>query len=148
MLMFSDVLKTLLKLSLMLAIFIAAFSLGFNILLVEQDAFDTFGWSFMKTMVMATGEFEFEGIFHPDNGDLPFPYATIVLFIVFLAVMTIILMNLMVGLAVDDIREVQGNAELKKLSAQVELVLEMEKSFPSFNSRKNMFIEIVNIALH
>ena len=33
--------------------------------------------------------------------------------------MGIIMMNLLVGLAVDDIKEVQDNAQLKKLSAQV-----------------------------
>ena len=33
--------------------------------------------------------------------------------------MAIIMMNLLVGLAVDDIKEVQDHAELKKLSSQV-----------------------------
>ena len=50
---------------------------------------------------------------------LPFPGATIVLFVVFVVVMAIIMMNLFVGLAVDDIKEVQEHAELKKLASQV-----------------------------
>ena len=41
------------------------------------------------------------------------------LFVVFVVVMGIIMMNLLVGLAVDDIKEVQDNAQLKKLAAQV-----------------------------
>ena len=36
--------------------------------------------------------------------------------------MAIIMMNLLVGLAVDDIQEVQRNAELKKLSSQVKII--------------------------
>ena len=54
---------------------------------------------------------------------LPFPGATIVLFVVFVVVMAIIMMNLFVGLAVDDIKEVQEHAELKKLSSQVEPIV-------------------------
>ncbi len=50
---------------------------------------------------------------------LPFPGATVFMFVIFVLVMAIIMMNLLVGLAVDDIKEVQDHAELKKLSSQV-----------------------------
>ena len=45
---------------------------------------------------------------------------TAVLFIVFVIIMSIIIMNLLTGLAVDDIQSIAENAELKKLSMQVE----------------------------
>jgi len=41
--------------------------------------------------------------------------------------MTIIIMNMMVGLAVDDIVEIQNNAEFSKLSLNTRLVLESER---------------------
>ena len=45
---------------------------------------------------------------------------TAFLFFVFVIVMSIIIMNLLTGLAVDDIQSIAENAELKKLSMQVD----------------------------
>ena len=55
--------------------------------------------------------------------EVPFPGTTITIFISFLIVMAIVLINLLVGLAVNDIKKVQENAELKKLATQVQEVL-------------------------
>ena len=51
----------------------------------------------------------------------PFPVYSGIVFIVFVFMMTIIIMNMMVGLAVDDIVEIQNNAEFSKLSLNVRL---------------------------
>ena len=42
-----------------------------------------------------------------------------VLFIIFVVLMTIIMMNLITGLALDDIQKIAENAEYKKLAMQV-----------------------------
>ena len=89
------------------------------------------------------GEFEFEGMFteHDDpdkniaeNAEaakiIPFPKYSTVLFVVFVFVMSIIISNLLVGLAVDDIKEIQEHAEREKLSMHVQLVLETERFLP------------------
>ena len=73
----------------------------------------------LKTFVMMIGEFEYEGIFDQSSDDVPFQYYSIILFIVFVLVMGIVIMNLLVGLAVDDIKEIQENAELHQLSMNV-----------------------------
>lgn len=44
--------------------------------------------------------------------------------------MTILLTNLMVGLAVDDIKAVLDQAVMKRVSMQVNLVIDVEKSLP------------------
>ncbi len=89
----------------------------------------------VKTTVMMLGEYEYESnLFPPES--LPFPTATNVLFIVFLVVMAIIIMNLLVGLAVDDIKAVQDQAVLKRLAMQVELVLDVERTLPIFLLRR------------
>jgi hypothetical protein len=78
---------------------------------------------------MMIGEFEYEGIF---NGDIE-PQSinvTYAFFIGFLVVMSIIIVNLLVGLAVDDIKAVQDQALLKRLAMQVELVLDVERLMP------------------
>ena len=46
-------------------------------------------------------------------------YYSNLLFVVFVLVMGIVVMNLLVGLAVDDIKEIQENAELHQLSLNV-----------------------------
>ena len=92
---------------------------------------------------MMIGEFEFEGMFteHDDpdkdvaeNAEaakiIPFPQYSTVLFVVFVFVMSIIVSNLLVGLAVDDIKEIQEHAEREKLSMHVQLVLETERFLP------------------
>ena len=92
---------------------------------------------------MMIGEFDFEGIFteHDDpsmnateNGEMakniPFPDYSSLLFVVFVFIMSIIITNLLVGLAVDDIKGIQDNAELEKLSMNVQLVLESERFLP------------------
>merc|ERR1712203_818244 len=58
---------------------------------------------------------------------IPFPTYSSLVFLAFVFVMSIIIMNLMVGLAVDDITEIQNNAELQKLSLNTRLVLESER---------------------
>lgn len=108
--------------------------------MILQLAFDTPTWSLVKTYVMMIGEFEFEGMFtendDPDASEsensenarkIPFPDYSTLLFLVFVFVMSIIISNLLVGLAVDDIQEIQENAELEKLSMNVHLVLESER---------------------
>ena len=46
--------------------------------------------------------------------------------------MSIVIMNLMVGLAVDDIKQIQENAELEKLSMHVSKLNEFCKTFTTF----------------
>ena len=98
----------------------------------------------LKTYVMMIGEFEFEGLFtehfetetnnetqnFEEAKNIPFPDYSALLFVFFVFVMSIIITNLLVGLAVDDIKEIQENAELEKLSMHVQLVLESERFLP------------------
>ena len=136
--MFFDILKTFLKFGVVFFIFIIAFGLGFNLLLNNQDPFSSVGKSLLKTAVMMIGEFEYEGIFHNDDDDqMPeFPNLTYAFFVAFLIIMSIIIVNLLIGLAVDDIKSVQEQAILKRLAMQVELVLDVERLLPDFVLRK------------
>lgn len=139
--MFFDILRTFFKFAVIFLLFIIAFGLGFHalILTTSEGPFSDIGFAFVKTAVMMVGEFEFDTLFFspPNEGnDLPFPITTILLFVAFLIIMSIILMNLMVGLAVDDIKAVQDQAILKRLAMQVELVLDVERLLPNFLLRK------------
>ena len=79
-----------------------------------------------------TGEFEYEGLII----NTQFPELTFAFFLVFMIIMTIIVVNLLIGLAVDDIQAVQDNAILKRLAMQVELVLDVERMLPTIILRR------------
>ena len=66
-----------------------------------------------------------------------FPFSlTYAFFVAFLIIMSIIVANLLIGLAVDDIKAVQDKAILKRLAMQVELVLDTERLLPNFILRR------------
>ena len=128
--MFTDILKTFAQFSMVFALFIIAFGLGFHMLLHEQKpvAFLTPARATLKTMMGMLGEFEYDSVFNSDEYD-PMPVAWFI-YVAYLVVNCIIVMNLLVGLAVDDIKEVQEQAGLKRLAMQVDLTLDVEKALP------------------
>ena len=128
--MFTDILKTFAQFSMVFALFIIAFGLGFHMLLHEQKpvAFLTPARATLKTMMGMLGEFEYDSVFNSDEYN-PMPVAWFI-YVAYLVVNCIIVMNLLVGLAVDDIKEVQEQAGLKRLAMQVDLTLDVEKALP------------------
>merc|ERR1712226_983818 len=110
--------------NLVLFLFIVAFGMGFYTLLQNQDEFSTVVYSMIKTGVMMIGEFEYTSIFFGEDGTAYKPEGswqavTMIFFVVFAVVMSIITMNLLVGLAVDDIKAVQDTAVLQRMAMQV-----------------------------
>ncbi|XP_041463333.1 transient receptor potential cation channel subfamily A member 1 homolog isoform X1 [Lytechinus variegatus] len=144
--MFTDILKTFAKFVVLFILFIIAFALAFYALLMNQSPFNRIEYSLVKTFVMMIGEFEFDSIFHtqtyldqPDLtqqedflGNVYYEGITYVIFVVFVVIMSIIIMNLLVGLAVDDIKEVQEQAKLQRLAMQVDLAMDVQEALPSF----------------
>ena len=89
-----------------------------------------------QTAVMMVGEMEFMDLFLHEKEDVPYETFSLSLFFIFVIVMTIIVMNLLVGLAVDDIKAVQDTANLKRLAMLVTLSLDVEMLLPEFIRRK------------
>ncbi|MPC17481.1 Transient receptor potential cation channel subfamily A member 1 [Portunus trituberculatus] len=96
----------------------------------DQPPFGSLPRSLLKTSVMTIGEFEYDSIFNDMDQTLPYPEVTYIVFVTFLALMSILIMNLLVGLAVDDIKAVQDQAILKRLAMQTQLVLDVEVFIP------------------
>ena len=86
---------------------------------------------------MMTGEMEFDGYFAPltlrdknDVADTPltplyYPESTYTMFVIFVIIVPIVFMNLLVGLAVDDIKEVYRDAELERSIMKIELIFQV-----------------------
>ncbi|XP_072178739.1 uncharacterized protein [Diadema setosum] len=147
--MFIDIVRTFMKFVLVLILFVVAFALAFYTLLMNQQPFHRIEYSFAKTFVMMIGELDFGNIFHSQNylntentladGEEDFfltsvfyQSITYVIFTLFLVIMSILIMNLLVGLAVDDIHAIQEKAKLHRLAMQVELVMEVQQALPIF----------------
>ncbi|XP_077989290.1 transient receptor potential cation channel subfamily A member 1-like [Glandiceps talaboti] len=147
--MFIDVFKTFCRFSIILTLFLMAFALSFYALLMNQPTFSSPGYALMKTFVMMTGEFGYDEIFHATtyldeierNEDvfaemIWYEALTYIMFTIFLVIAAILIMNLLVGLAVDDIKGVQELAVLKKHALQVELALDVEQMLPPYIRKK------------
>ncbi|XP_063963704.1 transient receptor potential cation channel subfamily A member 1 homolog [Lytechinus pictus] len=147
--MFIDILRTFMKFVLILILFVVAFALAFYTLLMNQQPFHSVQYSFAKTFVMMIGELDFGDIFHSQNylrtentladseedfflTSVFYEGITYTIFALFLIIMSILIMNLLVGLAVDDIHAIQNKAKLHRLAMQVELVMEVQRALPIF----------------
>jgi len=104
-----------------------AFALSFYILFRESseqggaEMFANIPVSFLKTIVMFTGEFE--------ASNLPFgtlPYTSHVIYLLFVFLVAIILLNLLNGLAVNDTGEIRRDAERLSLAARAKLISRIE----------------------
>ncbi|KAK6299485.1 hypothetical protein J4Q44_G00295180 [Coregonus suidteri] len=81
---------------------------------------------------MMVGELNYQSNFldiYLDN-KFPFPFLTFYLLVMFIIFMPILLMNMMIGLAVGDIAEVQRSAALKRIAMQIELHTNLEEKMP------------------
>eukprot|EP00057_Strongylocentrotus_purpuratus_P015615 XP_011670089.1 PREDICTED: transient receptor potential cation channel subfamily A member 1 homolog [Strongylocentrotus purpuratus] len=139
--MFEDVLFSTVKFLAVILLFLIAFALAFNTLLLNQTDFHSFGDSFLRTIAMTTGELDFSRIFHSQNylgtenvsteedyvltsvfSDL----ITSVMFVVFAIVMPIIAMNLLIGVAVEDIHGIRQKATFYYMKLKVDRVISAE----------------------
>ncbi|KAI8787326.1 transient receptor potential cation channel subfamily A member 1 [Biomphalaria glabrata] len=136
--MFLEILRTLVQVLCVFSILIIAFGLSFYILLSieESKAFSTPPLSLLKTFMMML-ELDYMASFNEQYTDdredtLHFGTLTLTLLTIFVLLMPILLMNLLIGLAVGDIESVQKDARLKRLAMQVELHINIERKMPLF----------------
>ncbi|XP_060717359.1 transient receptor potential cation channel subfamily A member 1b [Tachysurus vachellii] len=130
--MFGEITKTLVSVLVLFIFLLLAFGLSFHALMLHQGEFNSIGLSLAQTFVMTVGELNYETSFQEAylQGLLPFPAVTYYVFVFFILLMPILFMNLMIGLAVGDIAEVQRNAALKRIAMQIELHTNLEEKLP------------------
>ena len=94
----------------------------------------------MLKALMMSREMDYVSIFFKDNPPLgwgndwdqdwekvPFPFITYGMFLVFFFFVSIVALNVLVGLTVDDIRNFLENADLRKLTMRLKFILQMEQ---------------------
>ncbi|XP_030629407.1 transient receptor potential cation channel subfamily A member 1a [Chanos chanos] len=132
--MFREICKTLLSIIVLFFYLILGFTLSFYALMIEQRNFSKVFLSLMQTFVMMVGEINYqENFLKPFLArELPFPHMSYAIFVWFVLLVPILLMNLLIGLAVGDIAEVQTNASLKQIAMQIELHTNLEEKLPKW----------------
>ncbi|KAG5876875.1 hypothetical protein JTB14_021238 [Gonioctena quinquepunctata] len=131
-LMFSAVLQNVVKVLLAFFCLLIGFTLSFSIQFHNFEQFRDPWRALVKTTVMMMGEFEYSDLFAetaPNSSLLPATSRFIFLFFIILT--SIVLMNLMVGVAVSDIQELHRRGRAKKLEKQAEFLSQLEKVISS-----------------
>ena len=102
--MFTTVSKNFAKFLAAYFCLLVAFALSFCVLFPNYQSFNVaLPAAIVKTLVMMAGEIEYENFIY-ENGDALFPYTGHLMILIFTVLVSIILMNLLVGLAVNDIQ--------------------------------------------
>ncbi|GAU91552.1 hypothetical protein RvY_03783-2 [Ramazzottius varieornatus] len=154
--MFLGILKTLLRAMLVFSFLIVAFALAFHVLLpimlypndpqfyrTPDLRIDLSGLrtphlnmipSILRISTMGLGDLDMVSnyIYPSTDGQLPFPNTTYIFLWMVIIAISILLMNLMIGLAVGDIEKVQASATLRRIAMQVELHTNLERRLPGW----------------
>lgn len=130
-LMFSGVAKSMMKFLFSFVFLLFGFSFSFHILFQELPVFETFPLSFVKTLMMMSGEIAFsEFVLAMDV-----PLSGLVFLSLYLFIVAILLANLFIGLAVNDIPSLQKQGRIHRLAKQASYIVAFEKLLLVLKSR-------------
>lgn len=139
--MYIEVLLTFVKVILIFSTVLIGYSLVFYVLLKQEDNFSSVWVSLVKVFVMMVGEMDYSDILTDNVVNnatvpgtnllyVPLPELSYIMFVMFVLSVSIVLMNLLVGLAVGDIDSIQKTANLRTLIDQALLVDNIQKKYP------------------
>lgn len=88
---------------------IIGFALSFAVLFQDNEGFRDSWQAIVRTMIMMVGEYDYGDLFKIDDTDQKYylPITTRIVFFIFVLLASIVLINLMIGLAVNDIQELE-----------------------------------------
>ncbi|XP_064106442.1 transient receptor potential channel pyrexia-like [Macrobrachium nipponense] len=124
-LMFSKVGKSIIKFLLAFVSILIGFSLGFHIIYQKLNVFGDYKISFVKTLTMMTGGLLYKEFV--DTKGSPVGVYCLIFLSMFLFMVTIIMSNLLIGLAVNDIPELKRQGKIRRLVKQASYLIAFEK---------------------
>lgn len=122
-LMFSRVAKSIIKFIAAFFSLIIGFSISFMVLFHNKEAFRSFPLSLVKTLTMMIGEIEYSALLD----DIEMPLMSCLFLVLFLFLVCVLMANLLIGLAVNDIPDLQRQGKIKRLSKQASYLVSYEK---------------------
>lgn len=120
------VFTSLLKVLPMVILFIFAFSMAFFLLMNNDEGFQDIPISMLTTSVMMAGEIDFREVFLEKEG--PHILLERVFVLGFLVIITIVIMNLLVGLAVGDTDKTMKRSKVEKRYYKASLIVTLQRS--------------------
>ncbi|XP_018566052.1 transient receptor potential channel pyrexia-like [Anoplophora glabripennis] len=123
------------KLLLAYSCLLIGFAVSFCIMFPDSSTFANPFIALISAIVMMSGELNLDILVDgdPENPPLYLEVSAQITFTLFVLFVTIILMNLLVGIAVDDIQGLQKTAGLSKLVRQTKLISHIEQALFSGN---------------
>ncbi|XP_045625444.1 transient receptor potential channel pyrexia isoform X2 [Procambarus clarkii] len=121
-LMFTRIAKSALKFIASFISLLIGFALSFMVLFYEKEEFGSFGRSLAKTLMMMVGELDYTGMVDSNTA-----YISYIVLMVFLFLVCVLMANLLIGLAVDDISNLERLGEIERLSKQASYLVTFEK---------------------
>ena len=97
----------------MVILLIFAFSMAFFLLRSNDEGFDNIPIAMLTTSVMMVGEIDYRSVFL-DNQNGPYIALQGIFLLCFLLIITVVIMNLFVGLAVGDTDQVMKKSKAEK----------------------------------
>jgi len=127
--MYIKVQKEFLKLFLAYTCLLFGFALSFCVIFPIKSNFNNPAYSFIQVIALMIGSVEYEDlILNDENSKFMLEASAHIMFLIFMLFVTIIMMNLLVGIAVRDIQGLQKTAGLSKLVRQTKLIHSIELS--------------------
>ncbi|RDD36842.1 Transient receptor potential cation channel subfamily A member 1 [Trichoplax sp. H2] len=132
-------LRTILKVSLTMVLFLLAFSVAFYMLLTDMPMFSQVEYGVFRIMTMVAGDISYSEIFDHlySNGRRQ------VLWVVFTVLTGVVIFinvafaNLLVGLAVGDIAKIRKSADLALTKLDLEVIIDLQSyRFPAWIQRR------------
>ncbi|XP_069690714.1 transient receptor potential channel pyrexia-like [Periplaneta americana] len=146
--MYIKVQKEFLKLFIAYACLLIGFTLAFCVIFPKTDIFQNPAFGFIQVIALMIGSVEYEDlVFEEDKKGFVLTISAHLVFLLFMLFVTIIMMNLLVGIAVRDIQGLQKTAGLSKLVRQTKLISSIELSLFNNWLPKYMLMVIRHTAL-
>ncbi|XP_066969921.1 transient receptor potential channel pyrexia-like [Macrobrachium rosenbergii] len=120
-LMFTRTAKSMLRFMMAFVTLLVGFAICFLVLFYMNDSFSSFGRSIVKVLMMMIGEIDYASLVDDKT-----PVISIILLVVFLFLVSILMINLLIGVAVNDISNLEFFGQIERLSKQASFLESLE----------------------
>ncbi|CAL4152488.1 unnamed protein product [Meganyctiphanes norvegica] len=135
-LMFTHVAKSMVKMLLAFSSLIIGFAVSFQVLYRDQPWFGNFFYSFTKTLMMMIGEMNYIEITRSETRDTNNAINILgsIFLVLFLFYVTVLMTNLLIGVAVHDVPVLQRESHISHLSLRASFLVAYEKTWLYFQN--------------